>query len=1036
MSDDIKRRDFLKVIGVSGTGVGLAGCSTDEVERLIPYVVPPETITPGVPTWYATVCGECPAGCGVWARTREGRVVKLEGNPAHPVSQGALCQRGHASLQGLYNPDRYRGPMLREGGGLRAASWDEAESLLAQRIQEAAGNVLMITGHTGPTLSSLFDAFVAGVGGLRVEHEALSEAPLREAARIAFGRNVVPHYDFAAARLIVSFGADFLETWLSPVEYGRGFARATAVDLSGSKGRFVALTPRLSLTGLNADEWLPIQPGSEAAVALAMAGVIAGGGESAGPYADMLQAYTPADAARLSGLPADAIEELAEQFVSEGPSLAVGPGVAGHHRNATAANLAVLILNSVAGNVGRTVSLQGGWTGLRARPYAEMQQAIQAMGSGGVGVVMVHGANPAYTLPPASGFLEAFQRVPFKVSFASAPDETAALADLVLPDLHHLESWGDSNPRPGLYAIQQPVMRPVPMFEGKQTGDVILSLSARLGREPGAATFHDYLRGAWERLRVAGALPGPAAAPGGQAAPGPAGDAWWRGVLKSGVLASEGATPAASGGGAPTQVPALRAPDTALTFDAPPLDGEGMEFALIVYPSARLYDGRFANRPWLAELPDPVTKLTWHGWVEMHPEAADRLGLRNGDVVRVNSPHGSVEAPVYRYPGIRPEAVAIAMGGGHDGMGRFADGHGVNPMALLPAAVEQPSGALVHLATRVGVEPTGVWRRPASVEGSDQQLGRPIAPAVELAALAVVAGEAPETGERGEEADGEERRELNLGGGFVPVPTEGRPEDYPLPGSRYGGYERFDETPRWAMAIDLEKCTGCSACVVACQAENNVPWVGEEMVANGREMHWIRIERYYETINAVEAGPLDVRLLPMLCQHCGNAPCEPVCPVFAAYHTPDGIAAQVYNRCVGTRYCANNCPYKVRVFNWFTYTNVPEPMNWQYNPDVTVRQGGVMEKCSFCVQRIREVQNRAALEDGRPVVDGEIIPACQQSCPAEAIVFGNIRDPESRVAQIAANERTYRVLDELINTQPAVSYLKKVTFHAVESGHA
>ncbi|MBT8335024.1 MAG: 4Fe-4S dicluster domain-containing protein [Gemmatimonadetes bacterium] len=234
------------------------------------------------------------------------------------------------------------------------------------------------------------------------------------------------------------------------------------------------------------------------------------------------------------------------------------------------------------------------------------------------------------------------------------------------------------------------------------------------------------------------------------------------------------------------------------------------------------------------------------------------------------------------------------------------------------------------------------------------------------------------------------------------------------------------------MAIDLDKCTGCSACVVACQSENNVPWVGEGEVAMGRDLAWIRVERYYETVDAHHAGVVDIRHLPMMCQHCGNAPCEPVCPVFAAYHTPDGMNGQIYNRCVGTRYCANNCPYKVRVFNWYTYTDVPEPMNWAWNPDVTVRENGVMEKCSFCVQRVRDTQNTAVLE-GRAVRDGEVVTACQQSCPAEAIVFGDLRDPESAVSQKVAHERTYRVLDELINTQPGVNYMKKVTFHEVAS---
>jgi len=421
--------------------------------------------------------------------------------------------------------------------------------------------------------------------------------------------------------------------------------------------------------------------------------------------------------------------------------------------------------------------------------------------------------------------------------------------------------------------------------------------------------------------------------------------------------------------------------------------------------------------------------MAWHSWVEVHPSAAAGLGVEDGDVVRVRSPHGEIEVPVWTYPGIRQDTVAVSMGSGHESYGRFARGKGANAMRLLPADIEQPSGALVYLATRVDLVPTGRRQALATIEGSSDQHNRPIAPAVSLAGLGHAGSGQEEHGEAGHG----ELKEIQAMGGFSPVPTEGRPEDFPLEGSQYGQYDP-EANPRWAMSIDLDKCTGCSICVTACQSENNVPWVGQDQVAMGRDMHWIRLERYYETVDASQPGPVDVRFLPMLCQHCGNAPCEPVCPVYAAYHTPEGLNAQVYNRCVGTRYCANNCPYKVRVFNWFGFSDVPEPMNWAYNPDVTVRSNGVMEKCSFCVQRIREAENRARIEGQRPLRDGEVVPACQQSCPAEAIVFGNIRDPESRVAQVTRNERGYRVLDELINTQPAVTYLKKVTFHDVESG--
>jgi molybdopterin-containing oxidoreductase family iron-sulfur binding subunit len=1014
-ADGIRRRDFLKVVGVTGAGATLTGCSTAEVERLLPYVVASEEITPGIATWYTTVCGGCPAGCGMWVKTREGRAIKIEGNPAHPISQGGICSRGHATLQHLYNPDRYHGPMIREGERFRRGTWDEAERLLAARIQRArnpqnavdGGRVLFIVGHTGPTTSRLIDEFVAAVGGLRVDYDALSDAPLREAVRIAYGVQVLPRYDIAAAKLLLSFGNDFIETGPSPVEHNKALARMSAVDdESHAKGRFVFLGPRLSLTGLNADEWVPIRPGSEAAVALGMASAIAGPG-GGGPYENLLRTYTPQAAAQAAGVGVDVIQSLARRFATEGPSLALGPGVGAHHRNATAANLAVLILNHVAGNVGRTVFYESG-VSTAAAPYASMERAIRAMAAGEIGLVMVHGTNPAYSLPRASGFHEAFERVPYRVSFASAIDETAALADLVLPDRHFLESWGDSAPRSGVVAIQQPVMQPVPMFDSKQTGDVLLAVARHLGAPLGPATFYEYLREAYR------ARHDPAE-----------GDfeAWWRQTLRTGVMTRPVPAPAAA-------APELRAPDTALVFDPPSLD-QGGDLTLIVYPSARFGGGEFSNSAWMQELPDPVSKITWHSWLEMHPHTAEARGLVNGDMVTVTSPHGQVTVPVWTYPGIREDAVALAMGGGHTSMGRYADGNGVNALDLLPAVAEQPSGGLVTLATMVSVTPTGERRRLATIDGSDgDQHDRPIAPAVALASLGAAA-----EGQAAEEAHGE-LMELQGGGGFIPVPAEGgSAASFPLPGSRYGQYANAHEGPRWAMAIDLDKCTGCSACVTACQAENNVPWVGEQQVVMGRDMNWVRIERYWEHVDASQPSDLDVRFLVMLCQHCNNAPCEPVCPVFATYHTPEGVNAQIYNRCVGTRYCANNCPYKVRVFNWYRYTDaIPEPLNWQWNPDVTVRDNGVMEKCSFCMQRIREAENRAALEGRRPVRDGEIVPACEQSCPAEAIVFGDIRDPSSRVAQVVASERTYRVLDVLINTQPAVHYLQKVTFHEVASG--
>ncbi|TVP74835.1 MAG: 4Fe-4S dicluster domain-containing protein [Gemmatimonadales bacterium] len=1003
MSDGMKRRDFLKVLGVTGAGAGLVGCSTDNVEKLMPYVTAPEDITPGVATWYASACGECPAGCGVWVKTQEGRAIKVEGNPNHPVSGGALCARGHSGLQALYNPDRLESPMRRNGDGHEAISWEEAEEMLASGLRDAGSGTAFLTGRTGPTLSVLMDELVGELGGRRVEYEALSEAPLREASRIAFGRDEIPAFDLESADLILSFGADFLETWLSPVEHNRGFARSTGVQADGSKARFVFLGARLSLTGMNADDWYPVRPGSEGVVALALAGALVDRGGDAGPYASLVQEYDLSAAAEAADVPVSSLETLVDLLDEAESPLILGPGVAGQHRNATAANLAALVLNAVSGAVGTTLHFDRAMTGAASSSYGDLATLISDMEGGAVSALVVRGTNPAFSLPSGSGFREAMENVGFSVALATQMDETAVLADLVLPEGHYLESWGDSNPRPGVWAVQQPVMQPVPHFDSRGTGDILLSLARNLGVETDAETFHDYLRNRWsDRHSEAGQ-------------PGGGFEAFWRQVLREGLA----------------QFPAdavgeveLQSPDRALSFDLPEMDGEDDGLNLIVYPSSRLGDGRGANRPWLQELPDPVSKIAWHSWVEVHPDTAAEMGIRKGDIVRLETPHGEVQAPVWTYGGVRRDTVAIAMGSGHENYGRYADGKGVNAMRLLPAVEEAVSGALVHLVTRVQIEPTGRHRRLATIEGSDQTRDRAIVPAVQVDDL--------RAGDLGDH-EPRPRTELRGGGGFIPVPSDAEPESFPHEGSRYGDYDPA-ENRRWAMAIDLDKCTGCSACITACQSENNVANVGEDQLLMGRDLHWIRMERYVETLDAEEPGPVDIRFLPMICQHCGNAPCEPVCPVYAAYHTPDGLNGQIYNRCVGTRYCANNCPYKVRVFNWFGFSDVPEPLNWQYNPDVTVRAEGVMEKCSFCVQRIRTVENRASTE-GRDVRDGEVVPACQQSCPAEAIVFGDARDPESRLSQVSRDGRTYRVMDHLINTQPAVNYLRKVTFHPVTDIH-
>ena len=988
------RRKFLTVVGAtSGGALALSGCSTSRVEKLVPYLVQSEDQIPGVATWYASTCTECDAGCGLHVRTREGRAVKLEGNPEHPVNQGKLCSRGQAALQGLYNPGRIKAPMLRGADGrFGEITWDDAIARLAGKLTQAGGRVAVLSGAGRGTFSELLAEWTKALGGRLVRWSPLDHEPVRTANRQVFGLDQLPAHDFGSAKYILSFGADFLDTWLSPTENQRGFANAHGFA-DGDVARFVYAAPRMDLTGLNADEWLATPPGTETALALAMANVVAGLRGAAAPVAAALARFTPAMAAHETGIPAERIERIAKEFAAAQPSLAVAGGIGAQHAGAAQLCAAVNLLNYVAGNIGQTVrfgaELDGG------DGYTALARLGAAIDGGQVAVLLVHDANPVYALPKAAGFAERLAKVPFKVATAVFLDETAAKCDLLLPQHHALERWDDLAPRSGVRSLMQPVMEPV--FNTRAAGDILLQVSRKAGGALSgfaAPTWEAHLRGRWQALAA-------------ERKDADA-DGFWRAALQRGGVFEEPAAPAPV---------ALAASATDVAYTKPAFEGKG-EFVFLTYPHANLYDGRGTNKPWLLENADPVTKITWHSWVEVSPETAKTLDIRNGEILRLTSAAGAVEAPAYIYPGLHPDVVAMPLGFGHTEYGAFAQGRGVNALDLLGAPA---SDFVTYLSARVTLEKTGGFRRLASVEGVPRQLGRGIAEAMPLAAA----------------KRGLTLKESYLEEGHAEHEVNPEREVEPLKGwteqqfqmTRHGDYTR--ELPQWGMAIDLARCTGCQACVTACYAENNIPTVGEPEILKGREMTWLRIERYWE--GGDEPGePLSARFVPMLCQHCANAPCEPVCPVYAAYHTPDGLNGQVYNRCVGTRYCANNCPYKVRYFNWYKYNEIawPEPLHLQLNPDVTVRARGVMEKCTFCIQRIRGAQNQARLED-RPIRDGEFTTACAQACPSDAIAFGNVRDPEGRVAAIKQDHRGYHVLEE-INVRPAITYLAKV-LHSVEA---
>jgi molybdopterin-containing oxidoreductase family iron-sulfur binding subunit len=1007
------RRQFLKVLGAAGATTAVAGCASDRVERLIPYVNHPDNTVPGVSNYYATTCRECAAACGIVAETRDGRAIKLEGNPVHPLNRGALCARGQAALQGLYNPDRYRSPMMRASADapLEPVTWEVALQTLQQRLAAVrqsgdAARALFVNAHESGSFPVLLDQWLASNGmPAHLPYDALMDHAVIAANRQVYGVPW-PSLRFQAARLVVSIGADFLDGWGASVPQQLDWAEARAQLQSAP--RFVYIGSRRSLTGLNADEWIACRPGSELAIINALSG-----------------AATLESAAQAADVPVETLQRLGTELRTAAPSLVLS-GVT--TADAFEVARAAASLNQSLGNVGRTV-LPGepisGFGGAAAP--AEMAAAIDRMREGQVSVLFVRNVNPVFTMPLGLQAADAIRQVPFKVSFNSYPDETSELCDLILPDHHPLESWGDAQVIPNVVSLQQPAM--VPVFPTRSTADVLIEL----GRAAGDAQFTSANYREWLMSRF----------PGGTQA--------FIAALESGLTTG-------SAGAPETARPLL-----AQSREMPqPLDNQQGEFVLQIYPSPVLGD-RGANKPWLQELPDPVTKITWQSWIEIHPLAAERLDVISGDILALQGPAGTaIEAPAYVYPGVRPDTLGVMFGRGHrpatpggpreiagypegtvlEGYGRFAAGIGVNPLDIAPAAFDAESGAFTWTSTKVGVVKTGAHERLATTEGSARQHGRGIARAMPASAL----GEAVEH-EGLHEFPGDASHEF-LPGLKAPLAADAQGAIASgIDEKQKGMYDpdHWSEmaSRRWAMVIDLARCTGCSACVTACYAENNVPTVGAPYqskrigmdavpganVANGREMAWIRLERYYE--GDVTTTNFDTRIVPMLCQHCGNAPCEPVCPVYATYHAPDGLNVQVYNRCVGTRYCSNNCPYKVRYFNWFGYGEParpqyawPEPLNWQLNPDVTVRGKGVMEKCTFCVQRIREAENRATLED-RELLPDEFTVACAQACPSRAIVFGDAADQNWTVAQRIHDARAYHVFEEL-NTFTAVVYLQKV----------
>jgi molybdopterin-containing oxidoreductase family iron-sulfur binding subunit len=935
----IGRRQMLGLMGASASMAWLAACRRPE-EAIVPYVVPPEQIIPGVPEYYATTMPFGNSAYGLVVESHEGRPGKIEGNPLHPSTLGASSAIAQAAIYGLYDPDRSTAIHERD----EPRTWEQAVAAL-QAVREAMlpaggeGLAVLAEPFSSPTLFRVASAFRQRFPKARwVTWAPCSEENIDRGVEMAAGTPLVPMLHFAKARVILSLDADFLVGDPEAIRHAREFADGRRLaDEHDGMNRLYQVESRMTATGASADNRLRLRASHMGAFAAALAGELGvPGGGGAPPR----------------GVEAPWMKGLAADLKQAGGSALV---LAGAHLP-PAVHAAVLAINSHLGAIGTTITLHAPADTLRSRGE-DLAPLTADMKAGRVKVLLVLGSNPAYAAPGDLGFAEAMGQVPTVIHLGSHRDETGTKAAWHIPEAHFLESWSDARAVGGTLSVVQPLI--APLHGGRTAAELLALLEAG---EPAAA--HDLVRATW-----AGIL-----------GPDPL-DARWKQVLYDGVLAGS-ALPAVAPPVKPGIPPALAGAAEA---------EEDLE--VVFHPGASVHDGRFANVAWLQELPDPVTKLTWDNAAWLSPATARALGMRTGDMIRLTTAGGSLEIPALEVPGQADGSASVALGYGRRAAGRVGDGVGFDTYKMRGASAPWIAPAR---AERTG----GTWALATTQDhwsiDSIGQEGRDARVPVLLRSATL---------EKYREHPGFAREEF----------------EHPALESIYPDHP-YESSPQWGMTIDLSTCNGCNACVIACQSENNIPVVGKEQVMRGREMHWIRVDRYYA---GDPENPDHMAFQPVTCQHCENAPCEQVCPVGATVHDHEGLNAMVYNRCIGTRYCSNNCAYKVRRFNYFNLTkDTPELLKMAANPDVTVRSRGVMEKCTFCTQRIQAAKIQAKAQ-GHPLPSNEPQTACQQACPAGAITFGNIRDPKADVTRLRGSRRGYEMLAEL-NNRPRISYLARI----------
>ncbi len=964
------RRDFLKMLGFSVTAAVVAASCEMPVRKSIPYVWRPEEVAPGIANYYATTFAQGGDYGAVLVKTREGRPIKVEGNKLSVVTKGGTSARAQASVLSLYDGARYKGP----GKGKEPMTWDKVDAEIGEKLKAAAagGKVVLFSSTVySPSTKAVIDTFGKSLGEGKFEHlqyDAISYSGILDANEKSFGNRSIPSYNFGKAKVIVGVGCDFLGTWLSPVEFSADYAVNRKVSSKKKDmSRHIQIESVPTITGYKADNRIPVKPSDELSSLVDLYNVIIAGGAAKNAK----------------------VGKAAEELKAAGAGNALV--VAGS--NDTNVQLLVNAINSALGSYGSTITWDRPYNTKKGSDKA-ISQLVAGLNDGSIKAVLFYEANPVYS-SPVKGLADALKKAELSVSFANRLDETAAACQYVCPDSHWLESWNDAEPKAGVLNTTQPTISK--LFDTRQVQETLMKWSGQTG------TYYDFLQKNWEASFY------------GKQNKYNGFWAFWDNAIHDGevVLNAAATTAAYNGAGVVEAVAAVGA-----------AAGSFGDVQVKFFESIAMGDGQWGDNPWLQELPDPVTKATWGNVIMVNPTWYSKNGYNIDPdfkekrfVVASLSANGqTIKLPVVAVPGMPENTLGVALG-----YERTAVAHpdlkvGANAFAALtPSGDNFTDIAKASITKTADTEQVALTQTHFNITLKD--LGG-------VKTRKIVKETILKDYQKAENAGNEDRMEI----------MEELVTLY---------YEHEKPGHHWTMVIDLNSCTGCGACVVACNAENNVPVVGKDQVTRSREMHWMRIDRYF---TGTVDNP-DVVFQPMLCQHCDNAPCENVCPVAATNHSNEGINQMAYNRCIGTRYCANNCPYKVRRFNWYDYQQADafdkqygtsndmnvasellglhEPLTRMVlNPDVTVRSRGVMEKCSFCVQRLQGAKLDAKKEN-RPLKDGDAVTACQSACPTNAIVFGDRNDKESAVYADFTDKRTFGVIEE-IHTMPNVLYKTQV----------